>query len=333
MKLTMILTLCLMGVFLMAVGASAEQISPDYKDDFAWVSKPDKPDKPVDVFYVYPTIYMDKEPSNMDISRKDLRSNAEGLLVAQAGVYSPYANLFAPFYRQQTAASQSMEPNNGGRDAFADPIFRVGYSDVERAFDHYVEHLNQGRPFILAGHSQGSMVIVELMRRRMADPKLQKRLVAAYIIGYTVKKSDLREYPQMRLAEGETDTGVIITYNTQGPDAEGSPVLLTDAVAVNPLNWKTDATPASRKENAGAVFFNDSTGEVVETIPDFCGAYVDTDTGALIATDIRSPEKVDLVNMGRWPKEVYHRFDYAFFYENLKTNVKKRIDSYLSIDR
>jgi hypothetical protein len=284
----------------------------------------------VDVFYVYPTIYVEKDPPNMDINDPQLRKNAEGLLTAQAGVYSPYANLFAPFYRQQSAATQSMEANNGGKDAFADPLFLTGYGDVEQAFDYYLEHLNPDRPFIIAGHSQGSMVVIHLLRNRFNDPELQKRMIAAYPIGYTVKTEDLKNYPWMKLAQGETDTGVIITFNTEGKDADGSPVLLTDAVAVNPLNWKTDGTPASREDNIEAVFFNDATGEVIETIPNFAGAYIDTDTGALIATDIQTPEKVDLVNMGRWPKGVYHRFDYSFWYNNIKQNVKKRIDAYLA---
>lgn len=324
------ITLCVMGVFLMAVAAFAYLDSPNYGEDFAWLSKPEKIDKPVDVFYVYPTIYLDKVPENMDISREDLRDNARGLLIAQAGIYSSYANLFAPFYRQQSAATQSMEPNNGGRDAFQDPLFQIGYADVERAFDYYIKNLNPDRPFILAGHSQGSMVTIELMRRRMGDAELQRRLVAAYIIGYSVKKADLKKYPQMKLAQGETDTGVVITYNTQGPAAEGSPVLLSGAVAINPLNWKTDGTPADRKDNIQAIFFDDATGEILEKIPHFCGAYIDTDTGALIATDIQTPETVDLVHMGRWPNQVYHRFDYAFFYENLKLNVEKRIEAYLA---
>jgi len=314
------------------VGCASSE-APDYSGDFAWLSKPEMLDKPVDVFYVYPTIYVDKTPGNMDIAREDLRENARGLLSAQAGIYSLYANLFAPFYRQQSAATQSMEVNNGGRDAFADPLFQTGYADVERAFDYYVTHLNPDRPFILGGHSQGSMVLIELMRRRMGDPELQKRLVAAYLIGYTVKKDDLENYPQMKLAQGETDTGGIITYNTQGVDAEGSPVLLTEAVAINPLNWKIDGTPADRESNLKAIFFNDATGEIFEEIPHFCGAFINTETGALIATDMQTPEEVDLVHMGRWPHQVYHRFDYAFFYENLRENVKKRIDAYMMLSQ
>ena len=335
MKCEMHIKALLTGVLLTSGGITTTlaeaNMEPNYEDDFSWVAKPDAIEKPVDVFYVYPTIYVAETPPNMDISDPELRANANGLLTAQAGVYSPYANLFAPFYRQQSAASQSMEPNNGGKDAFADPTFQTGYKDAERAFDYYIEHLNPDRPFILASHSQGSMVVIELLRNRFQDPELQKRLIAAYPIGYTVKHSDLKKYPWMKQAQGETDTGVIITYNTQGPGAQGSPVLLDDAIAINPLNWKTDETPASSDECIEAVFFNDRSGEVLEKIPHFAGAHIDTKTGALIVTDMKTPEsdQIDLVNMGRWPAEVYHRYDYAFWYNNLKENVKKRIDAYL----
>jgi len=306
-------------------------VEPDYSQDVSWVIKADKIEKEVDVFYIYPTIYLGKEPENMDIFNPQLRSNARGLLTAQAGVYSPYANLFAPFYRQQSAATQSMEPNNGGRDAFADSLFLKGYKDVERAFDYYLEHLNKDRPFILAGHSQGSMVVLNLLRKRLNSTDLQKRLVAAYAIGYSLTKNDLKKYPWMQLAREETDTGVIITFNTQGINAKGSPVLLDEAVAINPLNWKTDSTFADKKYNIEAKFFNDSTGQLIEKIPHFAGAYIDMNTGALIVTDIQptKSKKIDIINMGRWPTEVYHRYDYAFWYSNIAENVKKRINSYL----
>jgi pimeloyl-ACP methyl ester carboxylesterase len=330
MRYVCIFNYMIVGLFIMTGCTTTIPSELNYMDDNSWVAKPTTINKSVDVFYVYPTIYVEQTPPNMDISDPQLRKNAKGLLTAQAGIYSPYANLFAPFYRQQSAFTQSMEPNNGGRDAFADPRFLTGYHDVERAFDYYTEHLNPDRPFILAGHSQGSMVVIHLLRNRLQNPVLQKRMLAAYPIGYTVKKDDLYRYPWMKLAQGETDTGVIITFNTEGKDAKGSPVLLNDAVAINQLNWKTDGTPAPREKNMEAVFFNDSTGEVLERIPRFAGAYIDTKTGALIATDIQTPksDKIDLTNMGRWPSDVYHRYDYAFWYGNLKENVKKRIDAY-----
>ncbi len=328
----------LMGIFAMTVScnnnnnSSKSKKSLNYADSYNWVSLPSTIEKNVDVFYVYPTIYTGKNPQNMDISDSSLRENAQGLLVAQAGVYSAYANLFAPFYRQQSAALQSMDAGNGGKDAYQDPVFQVGAKDIERAFDYYLKYDNPDRPFILASHSQGTMTLINLMRNRFNDPALQKRLVAAYLIGYTITKDDLEKYPWMKLAQGKDDTGVIITYNTEGADAGPSPVLLPGAVAINPLNWRTDGTPANRDANLGAKFFDDATGELIEEIPNFAAAHLDTQKGVLVVTNMKTPksEKINLVNMGRWSEGVFHRFDYAFWYNNLQQNVSDRIDSYFT---
>ena len=329
----------LVGIFTMTVScknnnndSSESKQSLNYANSYNWVSLPSVIDKNVDVFYVYPTIYAGKNPQNMDISDSSLRENARGLIVAQAGVYAAHANLFAPFYRQQSAALQSMDAGNDGKDAYQDSVFQVGAGDVERAFDYYLEHLNPDRPFILASHSQGTMTLINLMRKRFNDPALQKRLVAAYLIGYTITRDDLEKYPWMKLAQGKDDTGVIITFNTEGVNAGPSPVLLPGAVAINPLNWRTDATPADRSANLGAKFFNDTNGELLEEIPNFAAAHLDIQKGVLIVTDMKTPEseKIDLVHMGRWSEGVYHRYDYAFWYKNLQQNVGDRIDSYFS---
>jgi len=194
-----------------------------------------------------------------------------------------------------------------------------------------LEHLNPDRPFLIAGHSQGTMALIHLMRKRFDDPDLQQRLVAAYLIGYSVPMRDLSQYPWMRPATGRTDTGVIISYNTEGPDAGPSPVLYPGPVIlINPLNWMTDATPAGPELNLGARFFNDTNGTLIEEIPHFAGAYIDEDKSVLIVTDMKTPksDKIDLVNLGRWSDRVYHRFDYAFFFNNLTENVRRRIVAY-----
>ncbi len=303
----------------------------DYTDKDNWVSIPEKIDKPVDVFYVHPTIYSGKSPKNMDISNPKLRAFAKGLTIAQAGVYSESANLFAPFYRQQSGAVQDEFTARGGTNMFIDPTFQLGAGDVEAAFDYYLKHLNPNRPFIIAGHSQGTMTLINLMRKRFNDPRLQKRLVAAYLIGYSVTKDDLKKYPWMKRAQGAKDTGVIITYNTEGPGSTGSPVYLKGAVAINPLNWRNDSTLAKKSEHLGAVFFDDAKGKLIEEIDNFAEAYVDTNKGVLVIKNMKKPRspKIDLVHLGRYPAGVYHKFDYAFWFNNLKQNVKERIKSYL----
>ena len=291
---------------------------PDYQKADSWVYQAPTPDKPVDVFYIYPTIYGDISPANMDINNASLRKTAEHLMDAQAGAYSKAANLFAPYYRQMSFAK--LDPES---DMFQNKYFKLGYSDVTRAFTYFLENLNQGRPFIFAGHSQGAMVLINLMRDQFNNPELQKKLVAAYLIGYSVTQKDFTTYPWMKPATGATDTGVIISYNTQSPDATESPVLLPGAYCINPLNWTTDGTPADKSLNLGAVFFNDTTSHIDREVLHYTGARVNTKIGALIATP------PDTLNVGDFPPGVYHRFDYALWYRNLQANVALRCRHYL----
>ncbi len=303
----------------------------NYADDYNWVVKPDKIDKPVDVFYVYPTIYTEESPSNMDIASPELREYAKGLTIAQAGVYSESANLFVPFYRQQSAVVQDELTENNGTNMFSDPTFQLGANDVEAAFDYYLEHLNPDRPFILGSHSQGTMTLINLMRKRFMDKKLQERLVAAYLIGYSVTEDDLKTYPWMKRAQSSDDTGVIITYNTEESGSTGSPVYIEGAIAINPLNWENDDTPAYKSDHLGAVFYDDLKGELIEEIPFFADATVDTQKGVLMIQNMEEPQstEIDLEHLGRYPEGVYHQYDYAFWFNNLKENVKTRIQAYL----
>ena len=291
---------------------------PDYGQMISWASLPDNPDKAVDVFYVYPTIYPESSPWNMDVFNQALRADVQGLLKAQAGVYSGAANLFAPYYRQVSFAA--LDPN---ADMTLNSYFRIGADDVHRAFDYYLNFLNQGRPFILAGHSQGSVVLLDLLRSRFKDPALREKLVAAYVIGYSVTREDLKKYPWIKAAQGADDTGVVVSWNTQEPGATGSPVLREGAICINPLNWRTDGTMADRNLNLGAVFFDDFKGKILRMVPQYAGARVNTETGAL---ETVPPDKMEI---GHFPPGVLHKFDYAFWYRNLERNVQTRIDAYL----
>lgn len=291
---------------------------PDYSKDNTWSRKPAKPDKPVDVFYIYPTIYSDVSPENMDIKNKTLRASADHLMTAQAGVYSPSANLFAPYYRQMTIAAL-----NPKEDLFHNQYFRIGADDIQRAFNYYLANLSDGRPFILAGHSQGSQVLLDLLRQRFFEPALQKRLVAAYIIGYSVTPDDLKKYPWLKIAQKADDTGVIITFNTQAPGATGSPVLHPGAACVNPLSWTTGQEMADKSLNLGAVFYNDTTDKIEREVPGYVGCRCNPESNALEANP---PDKLEV---GDFPAGVYHRFDYALWYRNLEKNVATRVAAYL----
>ena len=90
-------------------------------------------------------------------------------------------------------------------------------TDVYAALDYYFENFNDGRPFILAGHSQGSMMIRLILDEYFSiHPELSERMIAAYAIGESFPKDWLSEHPYVKFAEGEDDTGVIVAWNTEG---------------------------------------------------------------------------------------------------------------------
>lgn len=304
--------------------------APDYTKPNNWLSMPTyfcTEKQPVDVFWVYPTILSDHSTYLMDISNSALREKANWTLVEQASIFDGQANIYAPFYRQNNV---NINPQ---MLTLAKPLFHLGQQDLIRAFDYFLKHYNKGeRPIILAAHSQGSVRVVELSKAGellTGDAESLQRLVAAYVIGYSVTKSDLDLNPFMRMCENATDTGCFITYNTisdeDGKETE-APTVIPGTFVVNPLTWKTDTTFAPASLNLEAVFFRHDHPETPDRYPNFAAAQVMDN--ALVITDISNPEELPATSV-TFPRGVYHMYDYAIFYENLRVNVGDRIHSYL----
>ena len=296
---------------------SESEQSLNYTDSINWAAAPSSIEKKIDVFFVYPTLFGGIDEMNMDITDDNMRSLVQVSLLKQAAVFEDDCNIYAPYYRQMALDGLKMSEEERNK------YFSVGLADVEQAFDYYINNLNNGRPFILAGHSQGSEVLIELMKHKFEKPELMNKLVAAYIIGYTVTDDDLAQNECLKIAESANDTGVIITYNTQSEIATGSPVLLPNANCVNPLNWKTTSEYAAKEMNLGAVLFKEN-GEIDSIARHFTDAWI-SENGALIA----STPNIDTYSSASFPKGVYHVYDYSFFFNNLKENVGARVETYL----
>jgi len=283
---------------------------------------PSSIEKDVDVFYMYPTV-SNNASGTMDVTNDEERALAQGIFEAQASLFEKHANVYAPFYRQMSPAVRPEDPNAPATDSEA---FNFGVVDVEKAFDYFITNLNEDRPFIIAGHSQGTMALIELIKNRFGnDEELRNRLVAAYLIGYTVTDADL-EMAGLTAAQCVDDIGVVVTFNTQSVTSVGGPMLLSGAHCINPLNWKTDNSVALASENLGARFYNNDTGEFLREVDEYCGAQIDTKTGALLTT---LPEGEEL-DIGPYSEGVYHRYDYALWYRNLQKNVGDRISAFLN---
>lgn len=155
----------------------------------------------VDVFYVYPTVFLDKTDERWNIPLEDenqRRKILENAIRFQASAWVEAGSMYVPYYRQAHIRSyRNLE--SGGREALL-----LAYSDVKAAFQYYLDHHNNGRPIILAGHSQGSTHLMLLLKEFFDNKPLQNQLVAAYLPGIGVKKN---EYQSLKLLTDSTQTG------------------------------------------------------------------------------------------------------------------------------
>lgn len=322
-------TIQLIGLLVLLVFSGCGSVQPaapravDYAQTQNWAFLPQAqtPDKPVDVFYVYPTIFGGNGPELMDINSADLREKANVQIRINAGVFTDIARLYAPYYRQASIDILWLDKTQERQ------LLATGYKDIQDAFEYYMKHFNKGRPFILAGFSQGSMALLNLMEKTFDNPQWQKQLVAAYLIGYSVTTQDLEQYPWLKMAQSATDTGVIVSYNTQLPGNGYSYVLKKNSHAINPVNWKTDSSVASAAEHKGAVIFDIVTGKQQEEIPHLADVWLEKQTGALV---LKVDSQKFNASQAVFPPGVLHMYDYMFFYNNLKENVQKRVENFKS---
>jgi len=320
-QLTVILTFSLMFALSSCdKNNNNEPVSSKYADAYYWASLPTSIDKNVDVFYAYPTVYFDAEPPNMDISNDKNRQDVIDKMNEQMGLYAPYANIFVPYYQQMY------------RDGFNDlpaeeasQLLDVAYQDVANAFKYYMTNLNEGRPYILMGHSQGAGILIDLLRKEFQNEEYMNKMVAAYTTGVSVMPSDTVDYPWIKIAQASNDLGVVITYNTLDYQHFESSSFQTGALCVNPLLWTTDTTYAPKTKNLGAVW-TDSTGTITKEIDQFTDAQIRYD-GAL---EVTTPNPDDYYDPDRQPYGAYHDYDQIFFYKNLQQNVGERIDAFLN---
>ncbi len=158
-------------------------------------------------------------------------------------------------------------------------------------------------------------------------------MIAAYAIGYSITKNDLEAYPHLKFASGETDTGVIISWNTEGKENVEenfkTAVLLPGAMSINPLNWRLDDTYAPASENLGSLLENEETGEY--TVADVgADAQIVLSRGTIITNaepDPMSDEEASITAEFFGPG-ARHENDYTYYYNNIKANVAKRIAAY-----
>ncbi len=183
---------------------------------------------PIDCFYVYPTVDLSPIPGNhTDFS--DIHPMLDPLL-NQASRFTRTCRVFAPLYRQVTIGTFLNDTPERQQ------YFDTAYGDVDDAFKHYMAHENNGRPFIVMGHSQGTAMATQLLQQYFDDePRLRARLVAGLLIGGSVYVPDGAivggSFANLPLCTNADEVGCIIAYRTYAdgyPPAAGSNVVGPD---------------------------------------------------------------------------------------------------------
>ncbi len=296
----------------------------DYYDDDNWHIRQTDGDKATDVIYLYPTMYAIGKASKegvddlSDIDDKEMRKKAAEVADRHTAVFTDSCNVYVPFYRQLTVSCIiDLLDNNPQAVAYC------ASQDLTDALDYYFENCNEGKPFILAGHSQGSIMLTMLLADYMKQhPEYLENMIAAYVIGYSVTKDYLEANPHLKFAEGADDTGVIVSYNTEGPENadERNCVVREGSVCINPVNWKTDSTYASASENLGSL---NSDGQIEFGLAD---AQIDPDRGVVVCTT--ADPKLYTSKGKVFGPQSYHKSEYALYYMNLKKNIATRIAAF-----
>lgn len=300
----------------------------DYANLKHWAAHPDKRDNAdkiprsdriassilkADVFFIHPTIYNNKGknlPWNPSIKDIELNEKVDNSTIKfQASAFNAAGRVFAPRYRQAHLISYTTDDKASAKKAFA-----LAYADVKNAFEHYLKYYNNGRPVIIASHSQGTTHAGPLIREFFDNTPLQQQLVAAYLIGLPVPKD---YFETIFPCESVTELGCAISWRTfkAGHIPDDRPVD-NSIIVTNPLTWTTDTTYVSKNKNLGAV------------LRDF-------DKILKQRVDAQIHEGILWANKPRFPwsflfrRKNYHVADINFYYMNIKENAEKRVEKWL----
>jgi Protein of unknown function (DUF3089) len=298
--------------------------APNYADLATWAAHPDKKDladlvpinseakdeqkmASVDVFFLHPTGYLNERGNtqwNADVNDEALNVKTDNSSIQfQASIFNGVGRIYAPRYRQAHLYAYYSKDRVSAKKAF-----EVAYSDVKTAFQHYLEHWNQGRPFIIAAHSQGTQHAVQLMKELVDETNLRNRLVVAYVVGMPVPKKHFKNIP---VCDKPEQTGCFCSWRTFKTGYEPKLPNTTDIAVVNPLSMTTELGVVGKEKHEGGVLMG----------------FKKTAVGlnnAEIHKGILWIEKPRFRGSRLYFSPNYHAGDFNLFYFNVRNDAKRR---------
>jgi len=282
------------------------------------------------VFFIHPTSFLKKEQWNAPLDDKESQARARIFLRGQASAFNAVGEVWAPRYRQATLGAFLTEKPEGQR------ALDSAYQDVLAAFDYFISNIPDDQPIILAGHSQGSLHLTNLLKDRVAGTPLASRVVAAYVVGWPV--SVTTDIPEMGLDICETpdQTRCIMAWQSFAEPADytrivdvydqtigfnGQPRKDSKLLCSNPINGNIDSAAAA-SANLGTLVPNADLSEAtlaVAAVPAKCDG-----RGFLLIGD---PPDLGPYAL---PGNNYHVYDYSLFWSNIRADVRRRMTAFLA---
>ncbi|HRH48776.1 MAG TPA: DUF3089 domain-containing protein [Panacibacter sp.] len=303
---------------------------PDYSNINNWAAHPWKydpsdslskalrknyhPDSTVDIFFLHPTSYLDKSMPfgyNAPVNDAVLNKKTDGTsILYQASIFNEAGRVFAPRYRQ--ANYYAYFPTD---TAAALAAFNTAYEDLRAAFEYYLQHYNNGRPIVIASHSQGSTHAKRLIKEFFDGKPLQSQLVAAYLVGMPIEPDYFTNIPA---CTSPSQTGCVCSWRTfkEGHTDTFIQKEKFTAIVTNPLTWDASKPEVSRKENKGSVLLK------FNKLPP-CVASAQVHDGVLWTVKPHFFGNIFYTNPN------YHIADYNLYYLSVRQNVQQRINAFL----
>jgi hypothetical protein len=304
---------------------SPEIVKPNYSDKDSWAVLPenipdeistfniDKNKKEADVFFIYPTLIDSRNQRewNSDIWDEDIRNDVINRPVKyQASAWLDAGNLYVPYYRQA-----HIRVFNDKFRVDGDKALNLAYNDIKEAFSYYLENFNNDKPFIIASHSQGTVHAKRLISEFIDGKELQKKLIAAYLVGIKVFEDEFKNIKPMNSAN---ETGGFVTWNTfkfnKYPRKDNYENWFKGGVTTNPITW--DDSKETKKDLHKGLLYRDlkifSQNIDIKLIDGIVWSTVPNVPGKILLQTVRS----------------YHFADINLFWVDIRENAKLRVDQW-----
>tara|TARA_B110000459_G_scaffold123491_1_gene135855 strand:- start:1598 stop:2632 length:1035 start_codon:yes stop_codon:yes gene_type:complete len=291
---------------------------PDYSLNENWALMDNAESGKVDVFYIHPTMYYEGIDWVADLEDLELNKKVDlWPMRHQASAFEDVGRVFAPRYRQ---AHYRVFTFDKEECELCMDALKIAYGDVREAFLYWLKNLDEGKPIIIAGHSQGTLHAKWLLKEFFDGTELGERLVTSYLLGWGVYDGDFND---LEPCQNEGDVNCYCSWMTY---AKGfTPNWLDDRITagqdipkcINPMSWNVTDEVNDREDHLGIM--------TEKYKLKYKGKLTARVHNGLLWLDAPHVIGGRMLHQDNW-----HVGDYNLFHVNIKDNVKVRVDNFMT---